>query len=362
MLALREFFRKERVAIWPEVEAQICEGTWIHDHLDRGIPPQWRPHSLYLSLARSRLQSGERGLVELPAQLGGMRVAAWADAASLKTRGQITEIERTAASKRRLYRRFLTWTSSADLCGHVAENLVGQVLQDLHGTNLWIPPGTVIGRVRSLLGRPIAVGGPLDAHAHWAINPHNPNDGFIPFAAEVKNIRAVLYPWSTETWDLLAKAGAFPEVVPVLVGRRIHATTFRFFKDIGALGSELRSQLFSHTIESADFARVTGGLRLSNAVQLQPGAMNSSVARGLTRFFRDLGPTLAREHIQKWSRAAPICDKFKSLRTHHDHETWVQFAREIVEAGLHEHRGWVPPSALGEEPPEPDDWMDEEDR
>jgi hypothetical protein len=75
------------------------------------------------------------------------------------------------------------------------------------------------------------------------------NAGFTHFGVEVKNLRSVIYPWDHETWDLLAKVAAFPTVVPVLVARRIHPVTFKFFKDIGALGTEMRAQWFSEAVD-----------------------------------------------------------------------------------------------------------------
>lgn len=81
-LALREFFGREGAAVWAEVEARICEGSWIHYQFDSRIPPHWQPHQLYLGLSRAGL-AGAGELIELPVSLGGMPVSAWADATSL---------------------------------------------------------------------------------------------------------------------------------------------------------------------------------------------------------------------------------------------------------------------------------------
>jgi hypothetical protein len=107
---------------------------------------------------------------------------------------------------------------------------------------LWLDPDSQPGQVRSLRGQPITVGGPLDAAGFVARAASDPTKGFIPFAVEVKNVRSVLYPWHREVWDLLAKVTDFPDVVPILVARSIHFTTFQCFKDIGCLGFSTRRQ------------------------------------------------------------------------------------------------------------------------
>ena len=207
----------------------------------------------------------------------------------------------------------------------------------------------------SLLGRPIEVGGPLDGAAHWALDPRDPNAGFAPFAVEVKNIRGMVYPWSTEAWDLLAKLGAFPDVIPVLAARRIHATTFRFFRDIGALGTELRNQLFSATIDRSEFSKVRGGLGLLTTAQVD----QEWTSAPLTKFFRTTGPALASEQLARWRRAAPIVKHYASLREEHDSELWSEFCSEIIGEGLYERGGWAPASSFGETEPDAD-WVDDD--
>lgn len=354
-MALERYFSIEQAAIWPEVEAQISEGGWIHDNLDARIPRKWGPHALYLANARNRMVADGR-LIELPALVGGLPVSAWANPALLNARGRSTAVRRLAATKRRIYRRFLVWTGDARLCGNIAEGLVDRTIRSLHGTNLWLPPGTRSGHVDALLGRPLEIGGPLDAAGLWARNPNNPNDGFIPFGAEVKNIRSPIYPWSAETWDLLAKLAAFPDVVPVLVARRINSTTFRFFKDIGALGTELRNQLFSDAVDPDDFERVTNALKLHNAVRVRA---DYSMA-GVTKFFRTIGPEFGQAALERWAVAAPIAATYPELRRGGDRMAWTEFCREIIGAGLYTLGGWAPAAASEEPDLEPDDdWWDD---
>lgn len=164
-------------------------------------------------------------------------IACWIDTAALEAHGRRTTVLATAARKRRLYRRFLTWTGDLALCGGHAEEVVHSVLESLRGKQLWLH-STRPGLVRELLGRPITLGGPLDETGERPKNPRFVGEGTVPFAVEVKNVRSILYPYDRDVWDLLAKLGPFPDVVPVLVARRIHFTTFRMFKDLGAYTRE----------------------------------------------------------------------------------------------------------------------------
>jgi hypothetical protein len=102
---------------------------------------------------------------------------------------------------------------------------------------------------------------------------------------EVKNVRSWIYPWSHEAWDLLAKLGGFPDVVPLLVARRIHPTTFRMFKDLGAFGYDARKQWFAErgggrSNDPDTFRKVTDEFGFHDAVLLdrapepEPGLTN----------------------------------------------------------------------------------------
>lgn len=159
--ALARFIQTEGAAVWPEVEAKLSETSWVHDHLDPSIPPRIAPQPHQLSGAKRVLLNA--GVIEEQAViLNGRRVGAWVDASALRRR-RSTEVSDQAARKRRLYRRFLGWTVNNRLCGGIAEQVVDAGLQELRGSYLWIPPGARAGHTTHLLGRPIQVGGPLDA-------------------------------------------------------------------------------------------------------------------------------------------------------------------------------------------------------
>lgn len=87
-------------------------------------------------------------------------------------------------------------------------------------------------------------------------------DGGIPgpsvaIPVEVKNLRDWLYPTNAELYQLLAKASMLqqerPDVpmVPLLIARRMHITTFRLFKDIGAYAIQTLRQYIG-AVEGGD--------------------------------------------------------------------------------------------------------------
>jgi hypothetical protein len=225
------FVAERGAVVWPEVEANLAEGTWIAVHRPGVGYTHIQPH--VLGRARKALVA-DGTLIEDPVRLNGRDVTAFLDGPGLAGR-RTRQIQDTAGAKRRLYRSFLGWTGRSELCGHVAERVVEATIESLAGTELWLTPEHRHGRVDRLLEREV-VGGPLDAAGFVPVNTTNPGAGWTPFAIEVKNLRSWIYPWSHEVWDLLAKLGNFPDVVPILIARRIHPITFRMFKDVGALG------------------------------------------------------------------------------------------------------------------------------
>lgn len=351
--ALDTYIQSVSAAVWPEVEAHLAETPWAHEHVDATFPIGWRVDPHHLSAARASLVRDGR-LVEDAVTLGGIRVTAWVDGRALAARGRRTEVRALAASKRRKYRRFLSWTGNPLLCGAVAEQAVAETLNMLKGSSLWLPRDHRPGRITHLLATEVPVG-PLDAGGAWPVDPDDPNVGFTHFGVEVKNLRSAIYPWDHETWDLLAKLAAFPGVVPVLVARRIHPVTFKFFKDIGALGTEMRAQWFSDTVDETDFNRVVTALGFRDARRFTPGTRMANVER----FFSKFGRELAVEQVQKWAVAAPIAADYADLmdpgldpkdRT----DLWREFASRAADADLYQLGGWGP--IIREEEGEYDDY------
>jgi hypothetical protein len=198
------------------------------------------------------------------------------------------------------------------------------------------------GQVATLDGMPVP-GGPLDHAGYWAINPSDPREGWIPFAVEVKNVRHLIYPRQREIWDLLAKVGAFPDRVPILITRRVHYWTYKMFSTLGAVAYQSERQWFSPTIDAARFTKVTRDLGLTDAIRVaDPDSPNAALAKWFTVTLRK--PTagdqrqLMERSAERWARAAPICAAYLVLRENLDdderHDTYEQFLEDLEEEGF----------------------------
>lgn len=349
--ALAAFAQEEAAFVWPEAEAKLRDGEWLTDHVDPDFPRSWGPDPLHLANARKAFIAAGR-LVKETVVLSGRPVTAWIDGGALAVRGRRTEVRRLAAAKRRLYRSFLGWTSRAELCGNVAEARVEASLRSLAGTHVWLAPSMRHGRVSRLQGRPLAMGGPLDAAGTWPLDPENPSAGLIPFAVEVKNVRSMLAPSSHEVWELLAKVAAFPEVVPVLVARRIHYRTFRFFVDVGALGVQTKRQWFANRdpIEPARFGEVTGALGFHDAELIdkldQPAPIVTEFFRTATTPKHGAVEGIAQRTARRWQQTAPIVGHYLNLRRANlpggqRQAIWASFFQDMAAAGLDEKGEWA---------------------
>jgi hypothetical protein len=337
--------------VWPEVIAALSEGPWLRQNLPELRANRLDPH--ILAQARTiLLESGS--LVEDRATLNSREVTAYLDGAGLAQR-RTTAIRETARAKRRLYRSYLGWTANSGLCGHAAEAVVGATLDQLAGSVVWLPPDMQLGQVRRLRGRPLA-GGPLDAAGFIPFDPVDPPAGMASFAVEVKNIRGWLYPWSHEVWDLIAKLGDFPDVVPILIARRIHVTTFRMFKDIGAIGFDARRQWFrrragDHSIDPVTFERVREAFGFHDAELLDATApphppLRTFFETRLQAVPEGQSSSLIERASQRWHQVAAIAGDYVNLRAERmdgtdRRELLGDFAARLVDAGLMETGGWA---------------------
>lgn len=137
----------------------------------------------------------------------------------------------------------------------------------------------------------------------WAFDPkpwalrlrrNSPRAGFA--GIEAKNIREWLYPQREEIRDLLRQA-IHVDAVPVLIGRRIHYSTFTVLRHCGLLLHQGYNQLFPTA--DADLARLAADKRLLGYHDVRVG--NQPDPR-LRRFLLDQLPALlpaAREAFRK---------------------------------------------------------------
>jgi hypothetical protein len=329
--------------LWPEVEGILAhQQGWIAQNApELGPAKRLDPH--ILGVAKDLLVSA--GVLRIArSTLQGRVVTAYVDAAAESER-RATEVERLAARKRRLYRSFLGWTGDAKLCGGVAERHIAASLENVNGSAVWLDPSIGSGQARTVDGHKISGG--LDHAGHVALDPSDPNKGFVAFVVEDKNVRPTVYPYHIEIWDLLCKAGHLPDRVPILIAPRIHWTTYRLFSAIGALGIQTTRQWFASepAIETAKFNRVVRDLSLVNSVQLSdPDRPSKPISAFFTKTIHSRNEhhpdqSLIEHCRGLWRRAAPICARpeYAALRTHNitnRQELYRQLVDELYGEGF----------------------------
>jgi hypothetical protein len=250
-----------------------------------------------------------------------------------------------------MYRAFLSWSGDSALCGTVAEKVAHSSLISLRGETL-LYPDQKPGRLTHINGTRVR-GGPLDGQGTVFADPTQPGRGFNQFAYEVKNLRSWLYPHHAEVWDILAKMGGFPEVLPILLARRIAAPTLVLFRGIGAIGGTFEQQFFSTRIDASAFHQVTENLGFADATRVPDPPPPSSRIVGLFRTalprIVSNGEMLVERSARLWRIAAPIAADYMelrrdSLRPWDRHRLFMEAIQRFRDAGLAIQNIQVPPS------------------
>ena len=292
--AIVELLSQEHAASWLEVEARIADEEWL------GIGTHVDPH--HLSAARVTLM--RRGTVqELTATSRGGRSV---PVIALSEHASTTVVERAAARKRLLLARYLGWAqgtpSRPGIIGPAAERVTHASLLAAAplGYRL-INPG---GRgVTEFLG--VRLNGPLDNAAF--LTPLDPGGLPLPTVAvpiEVKNVRDWLYPWSTEPYQLLAKATTLQKaqptqpIMPTLVCRRAHITLYRMAKDLGFFIIEPRRQFIPPTVDQDHLREVRSELGFFDLFPTVDA--DERIVGRLTRTL----PAYALDRCERWAQTA----------------------------------------------------------
>jgi len=173
------------------------------------------------------------------------------------------EITRLRGRRRKLYRKYLSWSNDERLCGKHAERVVLASLEAASSkAGLYVPPQK-LGEIDQVKGVKIPLG-PLDCLAFIL---ELPDLGFdVTLVVEVKNINDWIYPWTKELWELLVKAAHLAThipVVPLLVCMRAVPIILNMAEDIGFFYAQAREQLFSTSILADDFQEVVNDFGLT---------------------------------------------------------------------------------------------------
>jgi hypothetical protein len=303
--AIIELLDKEHAASWLEVEAKITDVPWpsIGHYIDKH----------HVSTARIDLLRTGQIVAPSIGTRGGREVVIIHRA---DTSRRQTAIARAASRKRILTARYLGWAqgtpSRPGVVGPAGERAVHESLKESATFRLLNPAG---GHVSSLLGYPLD--GPLDhAVILTPIDDQDLPEAPVIVPIEVKNIRDWIYPSSQELYQLLDKAAKLQQhkptqpIVPVLVCRRAHYTTYRMAKDLGFFVVQARRQY----ITSVDPERLA-------EVQAELGFLDLVEHRGpdslLVHMFADVFAKRASESSQRWQQTAAdreLCTVFPHMR------------------------------------------------
>jgi hypothetical protein len=229
--AVVELLREEHAAVWLEILSKLSERP-------RGSLKGVDPHHL-ITARRLLLKSREIEIVTEPTRGGGLiGVLALAN-----RRLRQTAFAEVAARKRLLQARYLSWTRASgkrpNMIGDAGERAAREALMAAAragvGYRTMRTPAAGVGQ---LFGKPVPVG-PLDAAASLVALDADEEPIGVTVLVEAKNVRQWIYPGHAELFQLLDKAAQLQlanprrRLVPVLVCRQAHYTTFRMAKDLG---------------------------------------------------------------------------------------------------------------------------------
>jgi hypothetical protein len=106
------------------------------------------------------------------------------------------------------------------------------------------------GTAARFLGMTVPIG-PLDNAALLSTVDGGLPGQIVALPIEVKNLRDWLYPTNAEVYQLLLKAARLQQahssvrIMPLLITRRMHITTFRMLKNLGAYAVQTKRQYIS---------------------------------------------------------------------------------------------------------------------
>lgn len=261
-----------------------------------------------------------------------------------------TAVAAAAGRKRLLLTRYLGWSQGTPtrpgITGPAAEHVVHSSLLRAapYGYRLMEPDGRPVG---TFLGRPVPIG-PLDNGALYSpVSSYGIPGQPVGLPVEVKNLRDWIYPNNSELYQLLTKAHRLAQMitevplVPVLVCRRAHATTFKMASDLGFFIIDARRHYIGPTAEENRIIEVRAGLGFLDLAHVPDH--DDKIVRQFTRTL----PRGLADRAARWSRTAAVeefDELFNSLRTvtaaTARTAVFAQLRRTATAARLRTGRGW----------------------
>lgn len=307
-LAIMQMVDQDSAVLWGEIISRAADRQWP------GVPFKVHPHILLSSLG-SLIPNR---VTPISAATRGGRVITVFQPTS--PNGRKTQIERAAARKRLLDTRYTSWASGSST-GTTSQGVIGLAAERVVHESLRTASPEVGYRLlnpeRGNVGRPfdVEIPGALDNAAVFVL----PKDQTrYLMAVEVTSLRQWVYPANKKVYQLLLKAAMLSTslsdlaLLPVLVCRRAHTTTFRMARDLGFHVIETNGTQWLPRISTINEAAV-------QEVRAELGYVDLRFLEGanpyLVKQFSTVIPATARERAKRWRQiGSRFSDLYSSLR------------------------------------------------
>lgn len=261
--AIERTLDEHHAVVHPELEARIAEGEYSDSKNNIN------PH--HITTALRDLGSAGRIIWDRTAARGGQVIATIQPA---DQRRRTTKIDVAAARKRLLIARYNGWAQGSrrhprGLVGPAGETAARAAI--LRSGSLQ-PAHPEAGEVSNLLG--VSLPGAVDSAGFMV-----PFTGGLPgtpvtVLVEVKNIRSWIYPTAGELYQVLHKASALQiarpdqQIVPILVCRKAHPTTFYMASQLGFVVIDMGRQFVAETVGDGELLEVRNELHFHDLSHL----------------------------------------------------------------------------------------------
>lgn len=253
-----EILGDQHAVVHAELESRIAEAGWSGSGLNID------PHHITTAVRELR----DAGEVDwsFATTRGGRSVSTLT---LTDQAGRSTTISKASARKRLLFTRYLGWASGS---ARHPQGLIGPageaaVRAGILRSGVVIPTTPGAGEVSKILN--VKLNGPLDSGGIVVPLSQGIPGAPVTVLFEVKSIRSWIYPTSSEPYQLLSKgvqlqraAPAVP-IVPILVCRKAHVTTYWMAKNLGFLIIEMGRQ-FIGEVDEEQMIEVRNGLQFND--------------------------------------------------------------------------------------------------
>ncbi|MHA6631892.1 hypothetical protein ACU61A_41220 [Pseudonocardia sichuanensis] len=253
--AIHRVLDEHHAVVHSELEARIAEAEFADS------PNNINPHHITTAL-RDLGTSGQIVWDRTPAR-GGQVIATIQPA---DQRRRATKIEVAAARKRLLFARYGGWAQGTKrypqgLIGPAGESAVRAAVLAAGSLQPALPNAGEVGR---LLG--VDLPGAVDSAGYMVPFSDGLPGTPVTLLIEVKNIRSWIYPTADELYQVLHKASVLQlarpqqQILPVLVCRKAHPTTFYMASQLGFVVIDMDRQFVADVVTEAELLEVRNEL------------------------------------------------------------------------------------------------------